>query len=778
MLKQDANVNLSHESTIDKQVAYCIFENEKTTTPTETGTKTWRELLAVLSAREIRDRKTGRMLGAYALTGTRANKNILHHSLIQLDIDTKVSKAEDGLVIKAAPSIEHVRSTLAEYEWIATSTHSHDPKQGIIKYRVTILPDRDIQPSEHKEVLESLDALLGGILDRGAWQLSQAFYLPSCPKTTEPDAFVIHNTGKPYPVDAVCKMASGSDQQSLRILPQPIAQLRKDPIESLENIARLKEALAHISPDISRPEWLPIIWSIAAHGWNCGYEIAKSWSSSGRSFDPIKFDMDWDDYDPMRADSVTANRVYLFAKNNGWPDSTHHVPGDIQNSRKFCEDHSGKLLYVHPSRKWMIWDGTRWFWCDSKQEFLAAKHTADRLLDGACIALKSDPNDPQVKSQFTHAVKTQDERRLNAMISLATSEPSISIGSMDQLDSNPMFLCARNGVLNLKTGAILSHDPAMLITRQCNATFDPNAACPMWLKFINDIFKGNTALIEYVQRAIGYSITGLVDEEVMFFMFGYGANGKSVFINTIFSVLNDYAVTTPSSMLSVKGSDSKGRATPELTKIVGARFAVANETQSGERLDEQMVKILVSRERISARQLYSDYFDFKPTHALWVRGNHKPIITGDDHGIWRRIHLIPFERTFKPGEADPQLEHKLLSERSGILNWMLEGCLKWQEQGLNPPKIITDAGNEYRKESDVLGQWLDELCEIDPIKRTDQKSVYDSYRDWCRDGNFRPMAKAQFTRKLAERGIPDGWIGSKVRAYVGISLKAGGFMTE
>lgn len=779
MPKHYSNVNIQ-SSFEQRQIDYCIFSNEKAPSPIVSGTTSWSELLTRLSKHEHRDQKSGLMLGGYALKGSRSNANILYRSLIQLDIDTTWSISEDGeiAVLKQAPVIDQLPTLLSEFEWIATSTHSHDPKNGFIKYRITLLPDRDIQNNEYKTILEYIDTLLGGILDKNAWQLSQAFYLPSCPEKNFADAFVTYNAGKLFPIDSVIEQAANTERKSNGVLQRLHLSPAQPIAETAENIDRLKATLARISPDICRQDWLPVIWSIAAHGWQSGYTIAKSWSSSGRTFDPIKFDSDWTDYDPNRSDSISSSRVYTFAKTHGGLDVSSQAPGDIYNSRQFCADHQGKLLYVHPAKKWMLWDGSRWFWCDAKQEVTAAKQTADKILDIACNDLKADPNNPKLIKNLNHATKTQDERRLNAMVNLSTSEPSISIGSMDQLDNDPMLLCTRNGVVNLKGGNLLAHDPSMLITRQCNVEFDLNAKCPMWDKFISEIFMGNDDLIRYVQRAIGYSITGLVDEEVLFFMFGFGANGKSVFINTIFNVLADYAVTTPSSMLSMKSSDAKGRATPELTKIVGSRFAVANETQSGERLDEQMVKILVSRERISARHLYSDYFDFKPTHALWVRGNHKPIITGDDHGIWRRIHLIPFERTFTPEEADPSLEHKLIRERNGILRWMIEGCLEWQKHGLMPPKIIADAGNEYRKESDVLGLWIDELCDKNPDKKSDQKSIYDSYRDWCRDGNFRPMVKAQFTRKLAERGISDGWIGSKVRAYVGITLKSGAFMTE
>lgn len=759
----------------------CTFENETCTTPKKSGQVRWEQILAVHQKRRIRPAKSGSMLGGYALEGTRKDANVPRRSLIQLDIDTEGSKDKASgqilRVTKPAPALDEIRGGINEFEWCAASSHWHEPERGVNKYRIVILPDRDILPEEYAPILEALDERLGGVTDRNAWQWSQAFYLPSCPQESEAQAFSVHNPGVALPVDAFVERGKAILNQRERATrtPKPAMWVVGNDAgpETPENVARANSALSALDPDMDRTKWRNTCWSLAAHGWNAGYDLARRWSQRGDKWNPAEFDKVWDSYDPDHPDRVGSGTLYFYAQQAGWVGSqaqSTDMPGDIANGRLFAKLFKGKLLFAYPARKWLRWSGTRWTWCEAGEDMAAAKLTADHLLDIATKKLQASPNDPDAKQMMKHAIKTQDENRLLAMINLARSEPGMGIESMSMLDADPWLLNTENGAVNLKVGGLLAHHPEQLLTRQCAAMYLRGAECPTWLRFLDEIFQGDHDLIHYVQRALGYSLTGLVTEEVMFFMFGFGANGKSVFVNAVHAVLNDYAVTAPASMLALQRHDDKGRATPEMARLVGTRFAVANETQSGDRLDEQMVKILVSRERIAARFLHRDYFEFMPTHALWVRGNHKPIIAGDDHGIWRRIHLVPFLRTFTPDEADPFLENKLLEERDGILAWMIDGCLAWQREGLNPPKAVINASNQYRKESDVLGQWLVESCDLGPELRNEQKQVYGNYQRWCHESGCRPMAKAQFTRKLAERGYVEGWAG-KARNYLGIRLK-------
>lgn len=761
----------SFDTNFSRPLTVCRFQALHDTTPIQLSC-TWTDIVKLHEKHVHRPQKDGAMLGGYELRGKRCNENAIARSIIQLDVDTEGAKDKNTgrvlTVTKTAPPIDAIAPLISGYEWISVSSHCHEPKRGVIKYRIVILPDRDITQEEYRLILDALNQQLGGIIDQGALQWSQAFFLPSCPEESAEQAFFVHNKGAPLNVDEW--VAKGKALDSKRSEQCKVSKFVK---ETPDGLSRMLSALSALDPDMARNQWIKVIWGVAAHEWASGYEIAKGWSMNGLKWDESEFNKVWNSFSPERNNGITGGTLYFLAKGAGWVEPQHasdQTPGDIANGRLFASRNRGKLIYVYPARKWAAWNGQRWLWCESGEALEAAKKAVDHLLDRAVAALKANPNDPEVKRQMQQAAKSTDERRLNSMLNLAQSEVGMGIAHMGELDSNPWLLNVENGVVDLKTGTLLDHHQTMLHTKMCNAMYLPGAPCPMWKKFLSDVFQGDQNLIDYIQRALGYSMTGLVSEEVLFFMFGFGANGKSVFINTIINVLADYAMTAPASMLALRRNDDKGRASPEMARMVGARFAVANETQSGDRLDEQLVKVLVSRERIAARQLYGDYFEFMPTHALWVRGNHKPIVTGDDHGIWRRIQLIPFARTFKPSEIDPQLEEKLSRERDGILTWMVEGCIKWQSEGLNPPAAVLKASAQYRKESDVLGQWLDEDCDIDQSYREEQKRVFARYQNWCRDSGFRAMTKAQFTRKLYERGCAEGWTG-KDRQYVGLKLK-------
>lgn len=760
-----------------RTLAISIFRHATDTIPISSNL-TWGDIVELHKFHDLRPHKDGKMIGGYKAEGTRSDTNVKFRSLIQLDIDTTGLKENDSgrvlTVYKEAPTIDEIQDVIAEYEWFAVSSHWHEPDRGVVKYRLVLLPSRDISQAEYRYVLEALDQKLKHALDRGAWQWSQAFYLPSCPPENAERAFFISNQGTPIDVD-IC-IAEGRAIVERKGNKQTV---QKAPAASCD-IDRLISALKAIDPDLPRNEWRNIIWSVASHQIDNGYEIAMGWSSTGKKWNEREFESVWNSFDRARANGINSGTLYFLAKENGWVEPNKpedETLGDIANGRYFASIHRGKLKYVFAAKKWLKWDDQRWAWCESGEHLEAAKLVADKMLDFATANLKANPNDPEAKRQMAHAIKSRDERRLHSMIALAQSEPNMAVGNMGQLDSNPWLLNVENGVVDLKTGALLDHDPRMLQTKICNAMFLRGAQCPKWETFLDEIFCGDKELIDYVQRALGYSMTGLVTEEVMFFMFGFGANGKSVFINTVINILADYAMTAPASMLALRRNDDKGRASPEMARMVGSRFAVANETQSNDRLDEQLVKVLVSREKIAARHLYGDYFEFMPTHSMWVRGNHKPIVTGDDHGIWRRIQLIPFARTFKPDEIDPFLEDKLVSERDGILTWMIEGCMKWQAEGLKPSNAVRNASSQYRKESDVLGQWLDEECELGMNHRCDQKRVYSSYQYWCTTNGLRPMTKALFTRKLYERGCVEGWSG-RDRQYVGIKPKDQGALTQ
>ena len=236
--------------------------------------------------------------------------------------------------------------------------------------------------------------------------------------------------------------------------------------------------------------------------------------------------------------------------------------------------------------------------------------------------------------------------------------------------------------------------------------------CPRWVSFLDQIFDSDVETIESVQRLLGYTLTGLVTEEVLVICHGYGSNGKSVFNNVVQRIMGGYSRTAPTSLLSARRSDDSSPRN-DLAALAGARYVSVNELQAGDRLDEQVVKQLAGREAISARFLHKEFFEYMPTFTAWLRTNHKPVVTGGDDGIWRRLVLVPFKRKFEDHEKDSDLEAKLMAERDGILMWMLEGTRKYLQDGLKlSPRVRAEAA-QYRKDSDRIGEFLEDIMEAD-----------------------------------------------------------------
>ena len=438
---------------------------------------------------------------------------------------------------------------------------------------------------------------------------------------------------------------------------------------------------------------------------------------------------------------------------------------DVRNASRFASMFRGKLLFVSTTRKWLAWDGQRWATCEHGEELSAAKLTCKALIDEASDLMSR--GDSRGTTLAKEAINAHTLARIEAMVSLSTSEQGMCV-TANELDASPYLLGVRNGAVNLKTGMLLQADSAMLITKQCNADFIDDPTCPMWLKFLCDVFQGDEETIRSVQILLGYTLIGQVLDELMIICFGFGANGKSVFSNVISNVVGDYGQTATSSMLSVRRNDDHAPRN-DLAGIKGARYLSVNELQAGDRLDERVVKAIAGREPISARFLFGEFFTFMPTFKAWVRTNHKPIILGDDIGIWRRIVLIPFSRTFNQEEQDPHLEEKLLSERDGILGWILQGTTEYLKTGIVISPRMRAEINSYRADSDLLGEFLDDQTYQSADAKAEQKDFYWNYKCWCERNGVRPQSKKSLTQRLKERGFLDGKSGSS-RYYIGLKL--------
>jgi putative DNA primase/helicase len=366
------------------------------------------------------------------------------------------------------------------------------------------------------------------------------------------------------------------------------------------------------------------------------------------------------------------------------------------------------------------------------------------------------------------ALKAGDAPKLRAMIELAGAQPGIA-ASPEMFDSDPYLLGVKNGVVNLRTGEFRQARKEDYLTKQAGTEYVAGGECPQWETFLRDIFNSDDSLISFVQTAIGYSLTGVTDEQVLFFLHGTGRNGKSTTTETLQALLGDYAQHAPAALFV--SSRHGGEPEKEIARLKGARFVVGSEIEEGSKLAESRVKDLTGEDTLTGRFLYGSPFDFKATHKLWFFGNHKPDVSGTDLGIWRRMRLVPFGAQIEESKIDRQLPIKLLVELPGILNWSIEGCLRWQKEGLVVPQTIRSATDEYQDEEDELGEFIEERCVLGPEEKIDRAVLHRAYLNWAQwRGTRMPLKTKTFNKRMRSRdGVKEGKSG--VAIWRGIGLK-------
>ncbi len=444
------------------------------------------------------------------------------------------------------------------------------------------------------------------------------------------------------------------------------------------------------------------------------------------------------------------------------PESQHLT--DVGNSKRLVAKHGQDLRYCHRFRKWYTWNGTRWVKDDSGEVVRRAKQTAAGIYTEAAAA--TDPAERKALGQW--AARSESEARICAMIALAESEPSIPVAP-DQLDADPWLLNCVNGVLSLRTGELRPHRREDLLTKQVPVAYDPEARCERWLTFLVEIMDGNPRLVAFLQRAVGYALSGDTSEQSLFFFYGLGANGKSVFLETIKALLGDYSKQADFGTFLTRKHDSPRN---DVARLVGARFVSAVEAEPGRHFAESLVKALTGSDTIAARFLYSEAFEFVPQFKLFLAANSKPIIRGTDNAIWRRIRLVPFAVTIPPEEQDKKLPEKLRAELPGILAWAVQGCLTWQKCGLDAPPEVLGATQEYKAEMDVIGLFLGECCIENANVSARASHLYAAYTGWCDTSGERPLSQKAFGARLTERGFRRYRGGTGSYCWAGVGLLA------
>jgi putative DNA primase/helicase len=416
---------------------------------------------------------------------------------------------------------------------------------------------------------------------------------------------------------------------------------------------------------------------------------------------------------------------------------------DSGNAERLADRHGANLRYCYPWGKWLVYDGTRWRVDDRGAVVRLAKDTARSIFEEA----KEAPDDETAKRLGKWATSSLSESKLRAMISLAQSEPGIPV-LPEEMDVSKDLLNVLNGTIDLRTGELREHRREDLITKLAPVDYAPASDAPAWAQTLARVLPA-LEVRAFFRKVCGYALTGDVSEQMLPVLYGTGANGKSTVLNALLAVLGDYGMQAAPDLLVAK----KGAHPTELADLFGMRFVASIEVEDGRRLAESLVKQLTGGDRIKARKMKQDFWEFEPTHKVLMACNHKPQVRGTDNAIWRRIRLVPFTETIPPAEQDKHLPDKLLEERAGILAWAVEGCLEWRREGLQAPDAVRKATGEYRAEMDVLGAFLKECCKQGPDENEAASDLYTAYKLWCQDGGERAETQRRFGSQLRERGF-------------------------
>ena len=464
-------------------------------------------------------------------------------------------------------------------------------------------------------------------------------------------------------------------------------------------------------------------------------------------------------YEPSKYDDDTALAISFFANGKVGIDkkpAKSYDATDTGNAHRLYDRFGNVLKYSYNRKKWYFWTGKKWTIDESGE--------VKKLADEICEDLKKEAwqiEDEKIQeAAMKWAKRTAGSSAKEAMVKECQHLDDIP-ASPEAFDSYTDFLNVQNGVVNLRNGELMPHDSRLMMSKITNCEYDVKKKKPKrWLQFLDEITGGDKDLQAYIQKGIGYSISGSNKEQCAYFLYGMGNNGKSTFLDTIADMLGDYASNAQPDtlMLQSKVGSLGGGANSDIARLKSARFVTCEEPTEGVRLNEGLLKQLTGGSKVTCRFLYGDEFEYTPEFKIWVATNHKPVVRGTDVGIWRRIKLIPFEVNIPKNKVDKNLKYKLRQEFPQILAWAVEGCMKWQAEGLDEPECVKEATKDYKQEMDLIAGFVEQCVMIDYA--SDDKvmgaDLFAVYRAWAKANNEWEMTAKKFgmevVKKLPEKG--------------------------
>jgi putative DNA primase/helicase len=421
---------------------------------------------------------------------------------------------------------------------------------------------------------------------------------------------------------------------------------------------------------------------------------------------------------------------------------------------QFTARHSDTMRYVAEWGAWLSWDGSVW-----KRETTLRAYDLARAI---CRESSTCCEKESVRSRLAQASTVAAVERM------ARADRQFAANT-EQWNLDTQQLNCPSGTIDLASGKVLAHNPTHFHTKITGASPVRGKNPDLWFSFLDRVTSGDKALQSYLQRVVGYCLTGSTREHAMFFLYGTGSNGKSVFTSTLTGILGDYVRSTPAEVFT----ETKNEQHPcAVAALQGVRLAITQETERNARWAESRVKQMTGGDKLSARFMHQNFFEFSPQFKIMVCGNHRPRLGSVDEAIRRRLHLIPFLVTIPPDERDPRLPEKLRAEWPAILGWAVEGCIQWQREGLQPPKVVTDATDEYLSNEDKIGLWLESRCILGRAASAGSTAAFNDFKSWCEEMNEQPGSQRTFSQELLSREGITSKKGMHGNSFVGFALKS------